>query len=621
MNLSVILWMPYTLIESILNQMGNKGRQTFTVLITALLVLIYFSRLILSPSEYMLAYYGDELKNYYNLLQFVRTCSSPLIHYSGMNYPFGEIVYYTDNTPILSIPLKWIHCNWGVLISPITVFNILVVSNFIAGSLLLYKLLSRLLKSNTLIIALSIALPFLNPQAVRIISGTENLSFSIFIIAAVYLSWKIFDDAREHQTNYRLLFFIPLLLGATAFTHFYLFVMVTGYLLLHLTLLAIVSSLKPYKTLNHLISIFITALSFLLIYYLIRLSDPHFDGRNTTALGYDLINWKISINSLLSPHLFLKFNPNIVTQKLFDVDGQMYIGSFAILGTALLSILFLLRSKFSANNHSNIWICSLLVTGAFWLSISMGRFVYLNDEPLFYNYLNPFNLIENDFPFIHHFRALGRFGWIFFWSITIAVAFCIDRYVQGKSNMAIVGLYVLLPISIWDMTGVGETYRYQIKPNVLNEKYASEDARELAIELKKHTATALMPLPFFQVGSEKIELTLDPTYDYVVTMEMVCAVRNIPMMSSMMSRTPIHFSQSMFNFYKTGYDSLLLSQLKGQRILVTRSFKEYELRKNWLPIESHEADVAFSNAMSLPEQLHMQLVSKINDYEIFIWQP
>ncbi|MEO5906113.1 MAG: hypothetical protein ABIQ11_05270, partial [Saprospiraceae bacterium] len=76
------------------------------VVLPALIIHSYFSKIFSCPSCYLFEDGGDGLKNYYTLAYYVKHDQG--WHFSGMNYPYGENIIYTDNQPILALTLRWV---------------------------------------------------------------------------------------------------------------------------------------------------------------------------------------------------------------------------------------------------------------------------------------------------------------------------------------------------------------------------------------------------------------------------------------------------------------------------------------------------------------------------------
>src|SRR5687768_16710515 len=74
------------------------------ILLTTILMFVYYTRFILQAHQIAFSPWGDGYKNYYTLAYYLRyDCG---IHFAGMNYPFGENVVFTDNQPAIAWLLK-----------------------------------------------------------------------------------------------------------------------------------------------------------------------------------------------------------------------------------------------------------------------------------------------------------------------------------------------------------------------------------------------------------------------------------------------------------------------------------------------------------------------------------
>ncbi len=69
----------------------------------------YFGDILLHPNDYFFQAGGDGVKNYFTPLYFIENDSG--VWFTGMNYPFGEHVVFTDNQPVLSWTLQWVDQN------------------------------------------------------------------------------------------------------------------------------------------------------------------------------------------------------------------------------------------------------------------------------------------------------------------------------------------------------------------------------------------------------------------------------------------------------------------------------------------------------------------------------
>ena len=83
---------------------------------------------------------GDGIKNYYAYLYHCLYGKGT--EFKGMNYPFYEHVIYTDNQPLLAVPLSYLRDLFHLTIGDfIAIMNILPPLAFIFSSFIFYKLL------------------------------------------------------------------------------------------------------------------------------------------------------------------------------------------------------------------------------------------------------------------------------------------------------------------------------------------------------------------------------------------------------------------------------------------------------------------------------------------------
>src|SRR5689334_14984678 len=86
-------------------------RKTWRILVIltlpAAIIYHFFTKIFACPACYLYVDIGDGEKNYFTLAWYVLHDKG--WHFSGMNYPYGENIIYTDNQPILAMLLRWVH--------------------------------------------------------------------------------------------------------------------------------------------------------------------------------------------------------------------------------------------------------------------------------------------------------------------------------------------------------------------------------------------------------------------------------------------------------------------------------------------------------------------------------
>ena len=74
--------------------------------IQVLACIIGFQNHFSSPSNSLFHDSFDGFKNYITFYTYTSKSNASLLHYDQMNYPYGDFITYTDNTPILAIMFK-----------------------------------------------------------------------------------------------------------------------------------------------------------------------------------------------------------------------------------------------------------------------------------------------------------------------------------------------------------------------------------------------------------------------------------------------------------------------------------------------------------------------------------
>ena len=85
----------------VLSKIGSRDWTDLLPMALGLLILLVaFPDIFIAPSDFLFNDEGDGLKNYFTMAYYIANDSG--WHFSGMNYPYGEFISFTDNQPILS---------------------------------------------------------------------------------------------------------------------------------------------------------------------------------------------------------------------------------------------------------------------------------------------------------------------------------------------------------------------------------------------------------------------------------------------------------------------------------------------------------------------------------------
>src|SRR5437763_5880029 len=85
----------------------SKYSWHIVLLIHIVLCLIAFNKAWVHYNNFLFSNKGDGMKNYFTMESYLQHDSPKgVFHYTQMNYPFGEYIYYTDNTPLFCLFVK-----------------------------------------------------------------------------------------------------------------------------------------------------------------------------------------------------------------------------------------------------------------------------------------------------------------------------------------------------------------------------------------------------------------------------------------------------------------------------------------------------------------------------------
>ncbi len=109
-------------------------------ILTITIICIVWSKVIFHANTYLLSTGGDAVKNYYTPAWFVDNDNGT--HFTGMNYPYGEHVVFTDNQPLLSWVMNFIDNNlFSISGYTIGIMNILLFVSLFFCVIFIYKIM------------------------------------------------------------------------------------------------------------------------------------------------------------------------------------------------------------------------------------------------------------------------------------------------------------------------------------------------------------------------------------------------------------------------------------------------------------------------------------------------
>jgi hypothetical protein len=478
----------------------NKGL-LLTIALTVILLFVYYGKIISNADKISFNPNGDGFKNYFTVAYYLKYDSGS--HFSGMLYPYGENVLFTDNQPFVSWILKVLSFVFPSITDHVHgILTILIFGSIVLAAMFLFKTL-KLLKIDDLIAAIfAVLIAMLSPQIDRI-HCHFSLSYMFFVPAIIYYLIKYL----QNTNNYRPLFIITLISTCFAFIHIY-YAAMAGLFIFSIAASNFVfrrsSLLEKVKT--SLLLALTGAIPIVVLKLFLFITDKVPDR---PALPWGFIETRSTISNIFlhqytyTTEFLQKYFPNLPI--VFNPEGVGYIGLIAviILLFTILSIIYhlILKRAFYLAQHKPFDI--LLPAAGVVLLFAMAFPFCIDSFEKYYSLLP---------STIKQFRASGRFNWIFYYTITLfsaVVCYNVFSYLNNrKKYLGIV--FLTMVIAIWfvdvNMVSVRESKK------LFSESVPNTESEEKGIfmeGLKKagrqtEDFQAIIPIPFFLNGSEKL---------------------------------------------------------------------------------------------------------------------
>lgn len=503
-----------------------------------LLFAFCFEPMVSSPNSILVTNKGDGIKNYFTYWYYIYYDSGN--HFSGMNYPFGEHIIFTDNMPLLSVGIKKLAPYFPNIVRySLGILHMAILAAHLAGVHYLFKILRHYRVAPLWAGAGALLIAYCSPQTFRML-GHFGMAFSCLLPFVIY---QLIRYHQYHRLKYVVAIFI--ILSLSTFLHLYNFVL-TAIVLLGYTFAYLVTNRKGVlfrKMAGHVLPLIITiGTVFLGLNTYIGSTDKITDRPdyplgvfNGATEGRDIFVSDTYLGQLLAP-VFGKH------KELGDSEGYIYLG---IIGTVV-AIYFISRVlayifRKSIRNSTthwhivpefNIW----LIVAFLSLLIGMGvPFVWF--KQFFADHIST----------LRQFRTIGRFSWIFYYLFMIYTCIVVYRWAvmygaKGRKYMYSIGAAVVI---IWGIQflGYARHFRAVLMPgatvtyNKVTDKEGS--LREVLRQngIGRETYQAILMLPYFHVGSEKLWLYQETQEDVMAKAVTLSMLSGLPIVDVMMSRT------------------------------------------------------------------------------------
>ncbi|WP_375416333.1 hypothetical protein [uncultured Hymenobacter sp.] len=608
------------------------------LLAQALLLGFTYAKLLFHPGQYLIIDQYDGIKSYFSIASFLRQPLGDGMLVRGHNYPFGEYMYYTDSTPLLVAPLHWL-VQLVPALAPygLYLYDLFILSNLLISTWLLVLILRRLAVPTALTVLLAVALPWLGPQTIRLNVGHMSLAYTPAILFVIWRLQHLHAAWRLNAPLGRQFGWLGVGIVASSWLHFYYLPLLGGTLGFFVVGLLYESRRagRPWRGL--VVGTGATLLASLaLTWGPLRWLDPRYAERPVGSSGYDWIEWRFQFTGLFQGYVYNKIRFPFERMGQVPYESSAYLTSFVLFGLLLVAGLLLVgrlpaaaRLPAAVADEQAQFLKYLLLASLPLAFIALGENIELdNSGYVVHNYLNVFRWLRKITERITQFRALGRFIWPFWWALVLGFGWYAARWRHLRGlRWALLALSALL---IVDTLNAARHFRTATqRPNLLAASaVAASPAQQLVGWAEKSRYQAILPLPYFHVGTEPeggAELNVDPDDPHCNTTYQLSMATGLPLMSHKATRAIRLQAQQLYAIFRPGGpDPALLARLDQRPILVFLDSAYYDGRNNYYRDQLKdrpEGRAAFERAPDFIREQHLRRISHQGNWSLYEWFP
>lgn len=537
--------------------------QLLLFIVSFCIYVFYFQYLVFHLNSVLFKIDGDSLKNYYTFVYHIRNDTNAL-EFSGLNFPFGEHIVYTDCQPLITFILRLLPFTHDYLIG---IMHGLILLSFIITPLLLFRIFLLLDLERLPAFFFSLGIALLSPQIHRL-GGHFALAYGCVIPLAILFILNYFKS----RSN-KLLIAILIYNTSLFLIHPYLglgisFFCFSSFFINELLLNGKTSLLKK------LPKIALIGLVPIVCFKLFMFISDHHTERPTEAYGPDIMTGAAKAGSIFIPYFgpFDSFLQTIIKTKPVEWETCSYLGFFPILllVTATLTFPFYYKKIVLKNELIAMFITSVLfLIFSFGIHISILRRIHVELETL------------------NQFRVLGRFTWYFYFLMPVFLAILLSQLFNLLTTPRISKLMITIVSVIFCSLNMLEANFLFINTtknafharNIFNESVLTDNEKEVIKTIRTKKAQAIVPFPLFHIGSEVFQRNGDKS---IAPSMMYSFHTRLPVLSVMLSRTSLPETQEaieLLNIYKR--DRKITKLVDDRPFLVIQTdtnLKEDELR-------------------------------------------
>lgn len=510
------------------NILSDRGFLITAVLAFACLI-FFFGKLLEGPNQVYFGSADDGMQAYYGALYHIKhdTCYWRM---NGMNYPYGDQVFFTGCQPFVTNPIKLICKVVDISDYTVGILNCIMLFSIFFCALCLYLIFKHLRLPPVYSAVAAVGITFLSPQLIRM-AYHYSLTYQFAIPLFLLLLLKFYESPSIKKT-----LAISVLVFFMAGTHFYFFgffALISGFYWAFLYF----SKHRPFDSIKFIglhagIQI---ALPFVLFQGIVFLID-NIKDRTNNPWGFTTYISNLAGVFYPSGRPYEKLYATFIKPEYpLTPEGNSFIGFVATLVFSVMILVFVryivffkLKKAFSLTAHPIlsifIWASVFALVLSFGIPFKFPKYTYLLDYA----------------GLVKQMRGIGRFAWAFYYIMNIAAFYMLYQWIKERSAVLKKAVLTLaLVIVCYDAYYMASPIQVILNNSVprMDDRENLSNENKWVNEIQADKYQAIVTLPYFHVGSENIWM-IHPSE--IITGAYIASLKTgLPMVSTSMSRVSL----------------------------------------------------------------------------------
>jgi len=459
--------------------------------IASFFVVLFFYPQVRSLNTVFFAKGGDGFSSYYGALYHVKYDSN-YWHFEGMQYPYGESLFFTGAQPLISNNIKRLaKQGWDLTDKTVAIINGAMLLALVLGVFFLYLLLIELGVPWWGSVVFSLLIGFLSPQMDRLL-GHFPLAWLVWIPAYAYGFVRSL-----RKPSWQLSLFLGLFLLLGALMHMYFLGMYFFFFALY-WFVTWQSEKRNFPKCSWLHLLLQFVIPFILLLLMQSMAS---DVNDRTGFPWGYLFYRSRPEAVFLPlhKPYGAFLHHFINVNRIQWEGIAYIGAVALVFVIVRTVQALLKyyhnRRFMAllPGNYNFRVQYLLWVGIAGLLYAFGLPFVLGLEWLV-PYLGP----------LKQMRGIARFAWLFYYTINISMVCWLFQHKWAKPRNKIIILLVVVAVmgyDAWHCVKTKSPFMQHTESLLAKEQWKAYCEANFP-EISFINYQCVMPLPYTHVGSE-----------------------------------------------------------------------------------------------------------------------